>query len=146
MKQNHAIRSISGGDEGEGARKFVHSFYTSTITCIEYGNEKDEHKLLMNTFAHFKDIDSQCTQDTIHNKLLLLIINQFQYYYHHCDHYSQRSIERVVTNFFKKLFYKRMKGTTSFRFLHIASSFFIYRDAMCRNSKHAVLFYCGQEF
>ena len=58
----------------------------------------------MNIFAHFKDIDSQCTQDTNQNKLLLLIIDHFQCYYHQCDHYNQRSIERVVMNFFKKFY------------------------------------------
>ena len=99
----------------------------------------------MNIFAHFKDIDSQCTQQTIHNKLFLLIIDQFHCYYHQCDHYSQRSIERVVMNFFKEVFYTRMKGTTFFLFLHIASSFFIYKDTVCKDSKHAVLFYYGQE-
>ena len=57
----------------------------------------------MNIFAHFKDIDSQCTQETIHTKLFLLIINQFHCYYHRRDHYSQRTIERVVMNFFKTL-------------------------------------------
>ena len=98
----------------------------------------------MNSFAHFKDIESECTQETIHNKLFLLIMNQFQCYYHQCDHYSQRSIERVVMNFFKKLFYTCMKATTFFLFLHIASSFFICRDAICKDSKHAVLVYCAQ--
>ena len=134
MKQNHAIRSIFGEDEGEGGRKLAVSFYTWTITYIEYGNEKNEYQSLMNIFAHFKDIDSQCTQETIHNKLFLLIINQFHFYYYQCDHYSQRSIERVVMNFFKKPFFKCMKGTTFFLFLHIASSFFIYRDAMCKDT------------
>ena len=57
----------------------------------------------MNSFAHFKDIDSQCTQETIYNKLFLLIIDQFHCYYHQCDLYSQRSIDRVVMQFFKKL-------------------------------------------
>ena len=99
----------------------------------------------MNIFAHFKDIAIRRTQETIHNKLFLLINNQFQCYYHQCDHYSQRSIERVVMDFFKNLFYTCMKGTTFFLFLHIAPSFFIDRDAMCNNSKHALLFYCGQE-
>ena len=99
----------------------------------------------MNIFAHFKDIDSQCTQETIYNKLFLLIIDQFHCYYYQGDHHSQRSIERVVMNFFKKAFYTHMKGTTCFLFLHIASSLFIYRDAMCKDSKHAVLFYCGEE-
>ena len=99
----------------------------------------------MNIFAHVKDIESECRQDRIHNKLFLLIIDQFQCYHHQCDHYSQRLIERVVMNFFKKLFYTCMKGTTFFLFLHIESSFFIYRDAICKDSKHAVLFYCRQE-
>ena len=62
----------------------------------------------MNIFAHFKDTDSQCTQVIIHNKLFLLIINQFQCYYHRCDHYSQRSIERVVMIIFKKNFFTRV--------------------------------------
>ena len=121
------------------------SFYIWTITYIESGNEKNEHKSLMNMFAHFKDIDSQCTQDTIHDKLFLLIINQFHCYYYQGDHYIVRSIERVVMNFFKKLFYTRMKGTTSFLFLHIASLFFFLKDAMCKGSKHAVLFCFSQE-
>ena len=99
----------------------------------------------MIVFAHFKDIDNQSTQETIYNKLFLLIIDEFHFYYHQCDHYSQRSIERVVMNFFKKLFCTRMKGMTFFLFLHIASSFFIYKDAMCKDSKHATLFYCSQE-
>ena len=98
----------------------------------------------MNIFAHVKDTESECTQETIHNKLFLLIMNQFQCYYHQCDHYSQRSIERVVMNFFKKLFYTCTKGTTFVLFLHIESSFFIDRDAMCNNSKHAVLVYFSQ--
>ena len=104
MKKNHAIRSLFGGDEGEGARKFTVSFYTRTITYIEYRTEKNEYQSLMNIFEHFKDIDSQCTQDTNQNKLLLLIIDHFQCYYHQCDHYNQRSIERVVMNFFKKFY------------------------------------------
>ena len=99
----------------------------------------------MNIFAYFKDIHSQCTQETIHNKLFLLIINEFHCYYHQCDHYIARSIERVVMNFFKNIFYTRMKGTTLFLFLHIASSFFLSEDAMCKDSQHAVLFYCSQE-
>ena len=99
----------------------------------------------MNSFAHVKDIESECTEDRIHNKLFLLIMNQFQCYYHQRDHYSQRSIERVVMNFFKKLFYTCMKDTTFFLFLHIASSFFIDRDAICKDSKRAVLFYSRQE-
>ena len=41
----------------------------------------------MNIFAHFKDIDSQCTQETIRNKLFLSIINQFHCYYYRVDHY-----------------------------------------------------------
>ena len=94
----------------------------------------------MNIFAHFKDIDSQCTQDTIHNKLFLLIINQFHCYYYQFDHYIQRLIEKVVMNFFEILFYTCMKGTTFFLLLHIASSFFIYKDAMCKDSRYAVLF------
>ena len=64
----------------------------------------------MNIFAHFKDIAIRRTQETIHNKLFLLIINQFQCYYHQCDHYSQRSIERVVMNFFKKTFLHVYEG------------------------------------
>ena len=131
--------------EGEGVRKFVHSFYTWTITYIEYRNKKNEYQSWMNIFAHFKDIDSQCTQQTNHNKLFLLIINQFHFYYYQGDHYSRRSIERVVMHFFKNPLFKCMKGMIFFQLLHIASSFFIYRDAMCKDSKQAVLFYCGQE-
>ena len=102
MKQNHAIRSIFcvGEGEGESARKFVYSSYTRTIKYIEYRNEKNEHKSLMNIFAYFKDVNSQCTQETIYNKLFLLIIDQFHYYYHH---YRQRSNERVVMHFFQNV-------------------------------------------
>ena len=64
----------------------------------------------MNVFAHFKDIDNQSTQETIYNKLFLLIIDEFHFYYHQCDHYSQRSIERVVMNFFKKTFLHAYEG------------------------------------
>ena len=137
MKQSHAIRSIFGGDEG--ARKFV--LYLNNHMHRIWIREKRTQ--IIN--EHFKDIDSQCTQNIVHNKLFLLIINQFYCYYHPCDHYSQRSIERVAMNFFKKLFYKRMKGTACLLSLHIASSFFIYRDAMCKHSRHTVLLYCGEE-
>ena len=58
----------------------------------------------MNICAYFKGIESGCTQDRIHNKLFLLIIDQFQRYYHQCGRYSQRSTERVVMNFSKNLF------------------------------------------
>ena len=98
----------------------------------------------MKIFAHVKNIAIRRTEETIHNKSFLLIMNQFQCYYHQCDHYSQRWIERVVMNFFKKLFYTCMKATTFFLFLHIESSFFICRDAICKDSKHAVLVYCAQ--
>ena len=37
------------------------------------------------------------------------------------------------------------EGHDFFLFLHVASWFFIYKDAMCKDSKHAVLFYCDQE-
>ena len=57
----------------------------------------------MNIFAHFKGIESECTQDRIHNKLFLLIIDQFQCYCHQCGHYNQRSIERVVMHFFQNV-------------------------------------------
>ena len=56
----------------------------------------------MNIFAHFKEIESQCTQETIRNKLFLFSIDQFHFYYHQCDHYIVRSIERVVIHFFKR--------------------------------------------
>ena len=57
----------------------------------------------MNSFAHFEDIESECTQDRIHNKLFLLIIDQFQCYYHQCDRYIQRSIERVAMDVFQNV-------------------------------------------
>ena len=65
---------------------------------------KNEYKSLMNICAHFKDIDSECTQDRIRNKLCLFIIDQFHFYYHQCDHYITRSIERVVIHFFKRFY------------------------------------------
>ena len=64
----------------------------------------------MNIFAHAKDIESECTQDRIHNKLFLLIINQFHCYYHQCDYYVVRSIERVVMDFFEKSFLHVYEG------------------------------------
>ena len=51
-------------------------------------NEKNEYQSLMNSFAHFKGIDGQCTQETIHNKLVLLIIAQIHCYDYRRDHYS----------------------------------------------------------
>ena len=57
----------------------------------------------MNIFAHFKDIESESTQDRIHNKLFLLVIDQFQCYYHQCDCYIQRSIERVAMDFLQNV-------------------------------------------
>ena len=71
---------------------------------IEYRHEKNEYQSLMNIFVHFKDLDKQCTQQTILNTLFLLIMNQFQCYYHQCDHYLVRPIERVVMHFFKKCY------------------------------------------
>ena len=57
----------------------------------------------MNIFAHVKDIESECTQDRIHNKLFLLIIDQLHCYYDQCDCYIARSIERVVMDFFQNV-------------------------------------------
>ena len=79
------------------------SFYTRAIKYIEYGNEKNEYQSLMNIFAQLKDIESECTQDRIRNKLCLFIIYQFHFYYHQCDHCIQRSIERVVMHFFQNV-------------------------------------------
>ena len=45
--------------------------------------------------------ESECTPETIHNKLCLFIIDQFHFYYHQYDHYIARSIERVIMHFFK---------------------------------------------
>ena len=112
VKKNHAIRTIFY--VGEGARKFLRSFYTWTIKYIEYRNEKNEYQSLMNIFAHFKDIDNQCTQQTIHNKLVLLIIDQFHCYYHQCDHYIRRFIERVVMRFFRKWYTSVRRARLSF--------------------------------
>ena len=84
----------------------------------------------MNIFAHFNDIDSQCTQQTIHNKLFLLIINQFHWYYYQCDHYIAKSIERVVMHFFKKFKTRLWKARLCFRSYTLHHRSF-YRKMQC---------------
>ena len=61
-----------------------------------------------------KDTAIRLTQKIIQNKLFLLIINEFHYYYHRCDHYIVRPIERVVMHFFKKCYTPVRRARLSF--------------------------------